>query len=293
MRNKLQVIQILRGVAASVVVLHHFSSAFRDYGKGTSYIVSSKIGELCSFGVDIFFIISGFIMFYTQFSDKSHTQGGFTVAAKFVKNRVKRIFPLYWFWTTVLLLLWLFSYALKSHDYSTKYIICSYLLIPMESKPEYFHPLLDQGWTLSFEVYFYLIFGLTLIFKKHITNIFWMTLMFGLLYVIGSMDLLGVEGKYLFTSTLVLEFLFGGVLAIIYMRYESVFINKYWYLALLIVGLLLLGISIYIEADRVIELGLPSLLILYSCLMIDKAFGISWRKDNFFSIWASLHIQFI
>jgi len=88
-------IQILRGVAALFVVIFHAGVSERTFG------FTSVVGEIYrpfgASGVDCFFVISGFIMIYVQQHKKRS-------AAKFLKKRLKRIVPLYWFHLTIYIL---------------------------------------------------------------------------------------------------------------------------------------------------------------------------------------------
>jgi exopolysaccharide production protein ExoZ len=143
-------VQVLRGVAAALVVMHHFSQSVEMYSRQKFLIVSSGLGALGSVGVDLFFVISGFIMIYT-----TRDRLGVHDALTFFGKRARRVYPLYWMWTTVLLSLVVGRIALRGHTYPAEYIAASYLLVPMfnESNGNSL-PLLWQGWTLSFEMLF-------------------------------------------------------------------------------------------------------------------------------------------
>jgi exopolysaccharide production protein ExoZ len=202
---ELTYIQMLRGVAASLVVFTHFGDL-----PAHSWVKDSGFSQLGTSGVDLFFVISGFIMVYT-------TRGlaGGSDALQFLRKRVHRIYPLYWLWTTVLLVLWLCGLAYTSHRFPIAYIVGSYTLIPsyLEGAAYPFFPLLIQGWTLSFEMLFYLVFaaGILIDVKR------WLPI-----FLAGSFALLWLAGrplsphsglKYLVSSTIVIEFLFGVLAA--------------------------------------------------------------------------------
>lgn len=87
-----------------------------------------------AFGVDIFFVLSRFLMYFVALKTKSNIQ--------FLIKRVARVFPAYIFFT---------SYNLKS-------LFFSYLMIPAENPSGLgYFPLLTVGWALSLELCFYLI----------------------------------------------------------------------------------------------------------------------------------------
>jgi len=109
-------------------------------------------------GVDLFFLISGFIMVYVT----SNRDRGVKPAFEFLFSRACRIYPLYWIVTLAV-----FAVALIRPDmvFSTRDIDPvlwkSFMLVP-DLTP----PLLLVGWTLIFEMYFYLVFSLLMFFKR-------------------------------------------------------------------------------------------------------------------------------
>ena len=93
-------IQVLRAFAAIVVVMYHAVGLVEDYGFSySSYkFLTFNVGYWGSFGVDIFFIISGYIMFMIQ--DKKNKS-----PFEFAIDRIKRIVPLYWLYLLTISLL--------------------------------------------------------------------------------------------------------------------------------------------------------------------------------------------
>jgi exopolysaccharide production protein ExoZ len=145
-------IQVCRGLAALLVVLAHLHGIETKY-TAINHLTLFEHGAL---GVDLFFIISGIVI-------ASVTDGKFgqpSTAGTFLYHRLARIFPIFWIYTTITLigrLLYPPPNATVSQTYN---ILASYLLIPTN------HPmLLLQGWTLSYELYFYLTFFLLLLFS--------------------------------------------------------------------------------------------------------------------------------
>jgi exopolysaccharide production protein ExoZ len=202
---------MLRGVAASLVVFAHFASV-----PVHSWAKSSGLGLVGNSGVDLFFVISGFIMVYTV-----DGRTGGREAFQFLRKRVQRIYPLYWFWTTVLLVLWLSGVALTSHHFPAASILCSYALLPFHLPVaiDPFHPLLTQGWTLSFEMLFYLVFAASiLIGLKRFGRLAFLAGAFALLYFAGKPLPPNSGLKYLVSNSIVVEFLFGVLVAQIVLR---------------------------------------------------------------------------
>jgi peptidoglycan/LPS O-acetylase OafA/YrhL len=109
-------------------------------------------------GVDLFFIISGFIMVMTT-SRVTHGIGG---ARRFIWRRITRIYPPYLVITTAILAVYLVKPELVNTSQETPPdILASFLLLPQAGLP-----LLLVGWTLVFEMYFYLIFAISLLVPK-------------------------------------------------------------------------------------------------------------------------------
>ncbi|GJL96027.1 MAG: acyltransferase [Hyphococcus sp.] len=149
---RLQNIQALRGLAALAVVLSHL--VFVEAKYSTAPILS----ELFLFGmsgVDLFFVISGFIMVYITQTRQSAQPNNIL---DFLFARAARIYPLYWVVTLALLLVYLVRpdmvFASSSGEPN---ILKSFLLWPDERLP-----LLEVGWTLIHEMSFYLAFALLL-----------------------------------------------------------------------------------------------------------------------------------
>jgi exopolysaccharide production protein ExoZ len=143
-------LQALRGLAASLVVLSHAADTLGQRGLIPADI-AGRLGISGYFGVATFFIISGFIIYKSSRRSFGSARGVWTFAAK----RVIRIFPVYWIATALFV-------ALSPHraDYGAADIVFSLLLIPhVIASAGNMHPIVGQGWTLQYEILFYLIFA--------------------------------------------------------------------------------------------------------------------------------------
>jgi exopolysaccharide production protein ExoZ len=135
-------LQYLRGVAALGVVAYH--AADRAGARFTP-------GEA---GVDLFFVLSGFLMW--AITDAS------SGPLPFLADRIKRIVPSYWIATTVFLIGALAG-LFPAVRLTIGHVAASYLFIPSVSPSNgQIWPLLVPGWTLNYEMGFYLVFGLAL-----------------------------------------------------------------------------------------------------------------------------------
>ena len=136
--RSIQSVQALRALAALLVVFEHVDMA--------------KVG---AFGVDIFFVISGFVIAYVSRTD---------TPARFMLKRLFRIIPLYWSATVlVFLVACLAPWALKSTTNDLGDLIKSLLFIPYMKDSGAVQPVLFLGWTLNYEMFFYAIFAVSMV----------------------------------------------------------------------------------------------------------------------------------
>ncbi|EEC7244955.1 acyltransferase [Escherichia coli] len=223
-KNNLQYIQALRAIAAMLVVLCHA----RDFLKGTEYEwLAQRLFWPGAFGVDLFFIISGFIIIYTSHSYQSND------LIKFIKKRFLRVWPLYFIMTIAyivivknvdLSLMHGFSYNQSSSSFELTNIIKGLLFIPLNTEsPIYFGPpSLFVGWTLNYEIYFYLVcaIGIALGKFRYTFYILWFFItLLALPSIAGVFDRPKIEGLgyiNLTMQSLIWEFVFGAIIAILY-----------------------------------------------------------------------------
>lgn len=145
-------IQYLRAIAALMVVVHH---ARHYYGEVPGWT------DFGSRGVDIFFVISGFIMVHaTRAFDPVRDAG--QQALDFFVRRAIRVVPLYW----LALLYQNRSFFLEGNVGLG--ILADFLFVPRYSWtfPTQIWPTLVPGWTINYEMLFYLLFGLALLFGR-------------------------------------------------------------------------------------------------------------------------------
>ncbi len=144
-------IQFLRFVAAMLVVLYH--TAARVPATDSLFQGVFSLGSSVGFaGVDIFFVISGFIMAHT-----THKHAGTTNSLDFARRRLARIFSGYW--PFFILALVIFVYLRPDH-FAESSLLESFFLWPQPLNRN----LLEITWTLSYELYFYLLFSLLILF---------------------------------------------------------------------------------------------------------------------------------
>jgi len=138
-------IQFLRFVAAVLVLVYHTAARVPGMQHWTHGLFA--VGDATGFaGVDVFFVISGFIMAHTTRGD-----GGPADAWSFARRRVARIYSGYW--PFFVLALAVFAWTRPMH-FAESRLAASLLLWPQSLNLN----LLELTWTLSFEMYFYVLF---------------------------------------------------------------------------------------------------------------------------------------
>lgn len=145
----IEAIQCLRGVAALMVVAHHLQTQTARLG------LAHVSADALQSGVDIFFVISGFIMWVTTAGRPERTAG------RFYRDRLVRVVPLYWAMTALVVAVMLVApAALSTSVLDGGHIVRSLLFMPAPHPVTgtYF-PTLIPGWTLNLEMFFYLLFG--------------------------------------------------------------------------------------------------------------------------------------
>jgi exopolysaccharide production protein ExoZ len=217
--KEIQWLQGLRGIACILVVLVH----------GRYFMLSTPFGPLAdqllipgAAGVDLFFVISGFIMAYT-------TSRPGVKPVDFIRQRFTRIWPPY----VVMTFFWFAFLAggtfssLLSPNVAIA-ILKSLLFIPNDPHaPLYFNVTLPLGWTLEFEAYFYLTFALSMFLgRMRWIGLFSWLIFSALIFPLSRRGLnldvrtdLGYSFGYaaLMTNPIILEFLFGVTAAAVYL----------------------------------------------------------------------------
>jgi peptidoglycan/LPS O-acetylase OafA/YrhL len=252
-------IQYLRGVAAVMVVFAHANEQFmtglhrawRDIGWS---------------GVDLFFVISGFVMTYTT-ATHSYTRSGFFL------RRLARIAPMYWLMTLVTALLVISAPRLfQTTHFGWMNLIESLLFLPSRDPVTgEIAPLLHLGWTLNYEMFFYCWFAILLAlsaFKRTVVlAIFFSSFCVCAAIFHPASALLSVYG-----NPVTFEFVFGCFVGALYIqgRLSNVQISICCAMAVMGIGLLIYGALLNDSMDhREIFRGVPAAIVVLSLLAID------------------------
>ncbi|MGV8915152.1 MAG: acyltransferase family protein [Kaistella sp.] len=153
---KLHNLQILRGISALLVCCFHFRADLNFNAHHWGDTLFSK----GSIGVPIFFVISGYIM---VFSTRKITNDNLLHnVATFAKKRIIRIVPLYYLLTFAWIVLGGSVLYYLERNPSIR-LLNSLLFLPQKDQ----FPVLFLGWSLNYEIFFYLIFAISFLFRKY------------------------------------------------------------------------------------------------------------------------------
>ena len=239
--KKIEIIQLLRLIGAISIIIYH----------------SGIVGEHGYFAVEIFCILSGYILMYST-QKESSIQG-------FLKKRILRIVPLYWISTIFMYLLLLVAPQLSiMAEAKPEYLLKSMFFIPFFNSKGYGVPILGIGWTLNYEMFFYLIFFVALHISHKLRGLITSAVILVLVALHYILDLDYLIWNY-YTDAFMLEFVFG-ILAFYAMdwlkfRVQNPFV-KYSLLALSALCFLWMCLDIGVNTNilRCIRLGVPALL---------------------------------
>jgi exopolysaccharide production protein ExoZ len=258
---KLIPIQILRAAAAlSIAVLHgqHEAGLLQPSGGDASRLLAFFPWAA---GVDVFFVISGFVMVYA--SRTLFARNG--AVGIFLARRVARIVPLYWLTTTAYLVLALAAPTLLNGALlSPGFVALSYLFIPVARPDGLVQPLYSLGWTLNYEMMFYLVFAAAIALPRRAAVSAVAGALVGLV-VIGRLAPLPQPFGF-WTEPILLEFGVGVVLGLL--RTEGVTLGLVPRLALGTAGAALLAAQGGAETAgmaRAIGWGLPAACLVAAC----------------------------
>ena len=256
--KQLNLLQLIRGLATVLVVIRHAT------GNSIELLQKDFLFNIFAFGssaVDIFFVLSGFIITYTSLKGGADPKE----LTPFLKRRFIRIYPTYWIITSLFLGIQILlpMFYNTTYPYSAANLLSTYLLFPG-------HIMVNGvSWTLSYEVFFYLLFSLVFLFsnKKMIFGIF---LIYALSVITSSMFMDISEDNIwlnLVFFPMNVEFFMGVLAALVVNR-----IPKWSSIPLIVLGVIYFTVSALVTdlntlldlhvRDRIIQFGVPSFLVI-------------------------------
>lgn len=248
-------IQILRFIAALSVVLFHAHNALTDHLAAHKEDAIDHAFRVGASGVHIFFVISGFVMVYTTWRSR-------LTPGKFLSRRLIRIYPIYWVMAVTYFIVHL-ALGTRYHLGGLQFLGAALLF------PETSSLIIGPGWTLSFEMYFYLCFALALLagLKRGLVGL---TAFYLLSTVAGRIlaphSAIGTTA----TNSLLLEFASGAWLGYVFAHGFAV--RPRAGAALIFAGVVLFVSGFWLPYERlpsVISWGIPSLLLVTGALAFE------------------------
>ena len=209
-------LQILRFVAAMLVAVMHITQAISIHITGRGEGIYWGTGAV---GVDIFFIISGFVMMISTANVPFHGAQRRVDAWIFIKRRIQRIVPLYWFYTLLkaALIVAVPALAMKS-VIEPGHLAASLLFTPMTAPWGLIQPVLPVGWTLNFEMLFYVVFAIAMAIGA--PRVRWCLLVFLLVFV-AARFMPGSVPLAFYAQSIIFEFIIGVAFAQALLRWGT------------------------------------------------------------------------
>jgi exopolysaccharide production protein ExoZ len=203
MRDHLGNIQVLRGIACLLVVLYHTSTDESRFGMPFQPLHSVQWFGYA--GVDLFFVISGFIIA----SSNRVNLGRPGQLPKYLFRRLWRIYPTYWAALAIITGLWAVIAPHLFESITAWEIVETVALLPQQPMPR----LIPAAWSLSYELMFYLVFASLFLLPRRFAGA--VLLIWGV--VVLSVPLIGYKPANRFVALslnpYVLEFLAGAAAA--------------------------------------------------------------------------------
>ena len=235
---------------------------------------------LGSAGVDIFFVISGFVMVITA-------GDGRMGPGEFAKRRLVRVVPLYWLFTLLMLALLLVGMRPAGvSGWSWSNVATSFLFLPQTRADGWPGPILPVGWTLNYEMFFYLVFAMGLCVARGARLVALIGTVFVALVGAGMAARMAAPVGLSFpvrfyTDPILLEFVAGCGLGLMYLQRPAAEAGgKDARLRLLGVGLIVAGVAGFwpgatselgVGPWRALAFGVPSLLLVAGAVVLEQS----------------------
>jgi peptidoglycan/LPS O-acetylase OafA/YrhL len=276
-------LHLLRVIAALGVVYFHTTS---EAGLKLDWDVGSR-------GVDVFFVISGFIIAYI----------GTSKPEQFFRRRLIRVVPFYWAATLFVFALVVVAPQLfRSTTASVPHLAASLLFIPREAVNGEMQPTLILGWSLNFEMFFYVVFALALGISRRWSPLICVGWIVAFVIAIRTVAT-GSDVMSFYARPIVLEFCFG--IAVFYLfnwcsdRKDQLSRSgtlKWLLLVILVGSLVVLNVleEYYRgELPRHLAAGIPAFFIVASALLLERLYGFATRNRLIYLLGESSYIIYL
>ncbi|MEZ0487783.1 acyltransferase family protein [Fibrella aquatica] len=278
--QKIDSIQGLRAIAVVLVVYTHAIDSSMTIFSTSTQLDFFYLENWGSIGLDLFFVISGFIV--TRIIYSYRQEDGWKV---FAYKRILRIIPLYWGLSIVATILTIRTYPIRAATF-----VKTVLFFPIfESAFEF--PVIGVGWSLSYEVYFYSIVVILLVFQAREIKLIALLLLL-LLALLGTLYDSPVVILQFLTSPLLIEFALGIGCGILYDLIKTNSNSARFGMVTFSLGILTMLSSIfwnygeiseagsvtssnYLAFLRSIFWGIPCSLFLLGCTLLERAYSLA------------------
>jgi peptidoglycan/LPS O-acetylase OafA/YrhL len=276
--KKLDGLQIGRAIAVISVLVFHLTGLSVEYARGCFY---APWTEVLRAGVDVFFVISGVVMVVTTYENFGKPGS----ARRFIVHRISRIYPPYLVLTMLLVILWLVEPGSVNRSTGGANLLESFTLWPSPRQL----PLVQVGWTLSFEMLFYLVFFLLMLIVKKSslarTLVAWaVSIAVGSIAIQLNMlrPLVQAMPRLSFVlSPYVLEFVTGCFLGLAWRSHKSIFARGWSYVGVGIFALEAIAFQVtgvgpaFARSSTIVRVGVfgpPAVFLVFGLL--------SWEADR-------------
>lgn len=249
------------------VVLMHAAEAVSQRGAG-----HTAAGAVAArFGVEIFFVISGFVMITAT------PEGGLAAASRirsaqhFLVRRVIRVAPMYWLCSAVkvCLVLLIPSLALRS-SIDWEHVLKSFLFIPAAGPWGMVQPILPVGWTLNFEFLFYSLFAVCIVVTRWRASLAAVLLL--LVFVTGSLTAEPGGAMHFYARTLLFDFAMGMGIARLAQRDIQLPAPLAWLVLFLVFGMSALNERMAGAWFDLVGFGLLAGLVVWATVSLESRF---------------------
>lgn len=272
MPRKFYTLQMLRGFAALSVCWAHFLSIKIEV-KPIFATIYTFSGPFVRYGVDLFFVISGFVIALNVL--ENHEKASFKEGLKFLIKRIFRIYPLFWI-TMIFIIILFHCNGIKTAGLHKIENISHFFLLTTDM------PLQNAAWTLPFEQYFYLVmFCFICLFpRKSLLPFFIIWAILHLIILYAYVEHWIHHVPFFLGDNQIFNFFFGLCVAYIFFKIKKhTVMDKYIALCL---GILIGGTGFIFTYKKLYGLhfnewanlfynGLSPALILYGCIGLEMS----------------------
>lgn len=198
MKSKIESLQVMRGIAALSIVYYH-----TEYG----------FWHNANWGIDFFLILSAFLLAYTSDESKNDSK-------RYWVNKLTKIVPLYWLTSLMVsVIVAVKPEVFRSSILSAETLVKSLLFIPCYCQGGRIYPIYSLGWTMNYEVFFYLIFFISMHSWFEHRNILCVAILLTLTLI--GLIYTGENAMILFwTDRRLVDFISGILLAVLWQKFE-------------------------------------------------------------------------